>query len=575
MNILNLIGVSLLSCNLVSFSLFKTNESKFCEMDNGDFSLNGNGSITDELSKYKIDKFDYLTGVKGDTPLTIAEADDSLYIYLFNNNGYLDFDTVSFGYYNGDLKDFNYNNLEYTEKSLTLVSFDETHKFGKFLINDVAPNKTSDHVYLIREVYNFANKQSTNFIQGIGMVYQYDHETDLVKVTTEETIRITNKLVSYELYPSNSIVNGKERVHQRNYVAFSTERKIEDLIQVKLKYDGFYYSGYTNIPLNFSGSKWDGTEAFKNYAQALSGYDINKQMDKSYPYIETDKFENKVVDVNKNKINVNVNYDNFWFWQKDYNGSFTYDCIEKTTDLDTTKIINQDILNYDYIVTFDSHEVDVLSFFNEHGFFNNKLSSVGNLFVGISANNVVSINSAKQIIASMNESDKNELKNYYGLDSSATDEDIINKAIELNEFDADYTLLYNREFNSSDVNKLLSDKTLYFSKNKLLEVENLSLLEFTYMVDNLPVRAIVVDSYNDVKGGNQIGDNTVNGQSPIEEFFQDAVEWLSDLSNPLVQFVNIILILIVILVVIKIITMFVNLFKKDRINKIKGKRYKE
>ena len=147
MNFVSLIGCSLLiSCLAIpSFSL-SNNSNNFIELANGDFSLKDVGSVTDELSRFGYDLTDYELGLKGDTPFTILENGESVYLYIFNSNGFLDFNKISFGYYEGDLKNFSYDSLSYVEKDINLVSFDKNHQFGKFLINDIAPNLYSDHV---------------------------------------------------------------------------------------------------------------------------------------------------------------------------------------------------------------------------------------------------------------------------------------------------------------------------------------------------------------------------------------------------------------------------------------------
>ena len=188
--------------------------SPFIQLENGDFALKDRGSVTDELTRYGIDVIDYQMGLKGNSSLMVAESDYGVYLYIFNENGFLDYDKCSFGYYSGDLINFNYDSLQYYEKDITLVSFDETHKIGKFMINDIASDISTDHIYLIREIYQESNKSESEFVQGIGLVYQYDSETSLSKVTSEETIKVTNKLVGYEVYPYKE--GDVDKVYQRN-----------------------------------------------------------------------------------------------------------------------------------------------------------------------------------------------------------------------------------------------------------------------------------------------------------------------------------------------------------------------
>lgn len=559
MNFISLIGCSLLISSLAvpSFSL-SNNSNNFIELANGDFSLKDVGSVTDELSRFGYDLTDYELGLKGDTPFTILENGESVYLYIFNSNGFLDFNKISFGYYEGDLKNFSYDSLSYVEKDINLVSFDKNHQFGKFLINDIAPNLYSDHVYLVREIYQEENKENSEFIQGIGLIYQYNSKNSEIKIINEETINVTNKLVAYEVYPYNESLNSVEKIYQRNYVAFSTDKKMDDLLKVKLKYNGYYYGGYTDIALDFTHFTQQGDIMFYNFADKLENKDVRNHILEDWYYNEFNRFEDKVVDIEDEYVSVNFTIDNGWWNMDKVSSNFTYNTIEKTTELDPELVINEDIFNYDYVVTFDAHPVDVFATTSSSNswIFWEEINSSSNIFVGVTCPEFQT-HVLYESYLKWTEDEKNQFKEIIGLSSSNTDEDVYQQLVD-NGYG--YSTYNSNTYLTKDIlNNLVSNDIIEFSNNAMLEVEDLTLLQFTYVVNNEVKEAIVIDTYTDSSGGNQFQDNN----APIINGWNNFIDSVGDFfTNGFGQAITIIVALIVIIMLIKLIISIIKLFKK-------------
>lgn len=559
MNFFSLIGCSLLISSLAvpSFSL-SNNSNNFIELANGDFSLKDVGSVTEELTRFGYDLSDYELGLKGDTPFTILENGENVYLYIFKSNGFLDFNKISFGYYEGDLKNFSYDSLSYVEKDINLVSFDKNHQFGKFLINDIAPNLYSDHVYLVREIYQEENKENSEFIQGIGLIYQYNSKNSEIKIINEETINVTNKLVAYEVYPYNESLNSVEKIYQRNYVAFSTDKKMDDLLKVKLKYNGYYYGGYTDIALDFTHFTQQGDIMFYNFADKLENKDVRNHILEDWYYNEFNRFEDKVVDIEDEYVSVNFTIDNGWWNMDKVNSNFTYNTIEKTTELDPELVINEDIFNYDYVVTFDSHPVDVFATTSSSNswIFWEEINSSSNIFVGVTCPEF-QMHVLYDSYLKWPEDEKNQFKEMIGLSSSSTDEDVYQQLVD-NGYG--YSTYNSNTYLTKDIlNNLDSNDIIEFSNNAMLEVENLTLLQFTYVVNNEVKEAIVIDTYTDSSGGNQFQDN----DAPIINGWNNFIDSVGDFfTNGFGQAITIIVALIVIIMLIKFIISIIKLFKK-------------
>lgn len=193
---------------LLSLSIFcikvSANDDVYISMKNGDFSISGFGSVTEELNSYGIDVFSYQLGVKENKALMMSEGDRNIYIYIYDKNGYSDYDKVSLSSYYGDSAKrptINSKDLEWQEFDIMLVSYDSTKHLQKYLVKELSFLNDTYHSIYVREIYNQSKRDQISFVFGVGFVYQYNPNTKQSKVDTEEIIRVTNKKVAYELYP--------------------------------------------------------------------------------------------------------------------------------------------------------------------------------------------------------------------------------------------------------------------------------------------------------------------------------------------------------------------------------------
>ena len=204
-------------------------DSNFVKMANGDYSVLGTGSVTEELISYGIDTFSYQLGAKENKALMMAEGDRNIYLYIYDKTAYKNYDRVSISSYYGDAAKrptLESNNLKWEEMNIELVSYDSTSKLQKYLIEDLSFLEDTYHSIYVREIYNCENRKDKSFIFSVGFIYQYNPVTRQSKIDTEEIIRVTDKKVAYEIYPQNQ--GTFDYIWQRNYVAFSTDKKMED-----------------------------------------------------------------------------------------------------------------------------------------------------------------------------------------------------------------------------------------------------------------------------------------------------------------------------------------------------------
>ncbi len=455
------------------------NDDVYISMKNGDFSISGFGSVTEELNSYGIDTFSYQLGIKEDKALMMSEGDRNIYIYIYNKNGYSDYDKVSLSSYYGDSSKrptLNSKDLQWQEFDIMLVSYDSTKRIQKYLIKELSFLNDSYHSIYVREIYNHSKRDQISYVFGIGFVYQYNPNTKQSKVDTEEIIRVTNKKVAYEIYPQ---VDGDiDYIWQRNYVAFSTDKKMDDLFEVKLKFNGYDYSAYTDIELNFYSNMFDLKLGVQDFSKALTNKNVIAHVDKNRFFEKGKIYKDKQISIKNEEIN--LSYSNGFWWSKK-TGNWNYRTIEKTSTLKENNVSLSDtsILNYDYVLSFDNRKVDCLSFVTSHFkvvWTENK--SVGGILVGVR--------------------------------DKKTDNDI-------NYFEA-WNPFSAPSFKKESITKQVIQDNTKITDNQMLEVEDLTLLEFHYMDNGEVKHAIAVDSYNDSLGGGQFTDNST--KTPLDNFFK-------------------------------------------------------
>jgi len=435
-----------------SFSVATAAETGFVEMENGDYSFNGIGSVTQELTDYGFDLFYYQFGFLENKALMMAESEDgAIYLYVYNKDGYLGYDTVSISTYFGPMGDFNRETVSYVEQPLSLVSFDSTLMLSKYEVMGLTYIPDTDHVIIVREIYNAENRSDDDFIFAVGFMYQYNAITHQSKVTTEEMVVVTDKMVAYQLYPQAD-ENEIDSIYQRNYVAFSTDKEMDDLLEVKLKFDGFEYAAYTDIPLEHSASWFSGHAFTQEFATKLQNKDIYAHILPSMAYAGGRQYTDEQKTITKQ--NIALEYENGTWWGHT-SGSWTFNTIMSTDELEATS--SKDVSDYEWVVSFDNRIVGCSTFMFNNPFIG-LYRSEGNIMVGTDPAND---------IAYLNQSAYND---------------------------------------STEAMQAKLDE--YFTPanraNMMLEVEDLTLLEFRFIDNGTEKTAIAVDTYTDTSGGHQI-----------------------------------------------------------------------
>ncbi len=576
-------------------TLNATNFSEFTQLSNGDYSLGGRfGSITDELASYDIDILDYQMGFYGDSTLMAAPDDENnFYIYIYESEGFqVDYDKVSIGYYEGELSSWDYSNLTYLEFDLTLVAFDETGHIFKYHIDSFTVSSNTDYVVLVRQIYQYSNRESIEFIRGVGLIYQFDYESQKSKCTTEETVVVTDKLVGYSWYSwfdsertADDYVagwngsNSAEGAVQRNWVAFSTDYEIEDLQSVRLKYDGYTYASEVNVDFSASYSYW-GTDATQyGFYSYLQNKDlINYTNKNSLTILEEFNDLDKTITPETYSFSYDLSsmWSSLWFWTWDNETeSHSYDLIARTSTLSAEKdgIIDTSIYDYDWVVTFDNRFV-YCAFIGQGDTFGG--SSVSDLYVGAEV-------LYGYLNYETNEFDTCEIignrdlfsyfhHSFYDVLTLWND----NSYITGNNYFND-TFLYSEDpftspYCDTDDHQVYWSQFLTYadSVNAPLQVEDLTILELTWKEDGEIKFAIAVDGYTNSSGGIQFDQQTSTSTTigeQIAEWFNDIVdtigEWIEDIIPDWVVWILYGLIVIVILwVVFKVLGLIISLFKK-------------
>lgn len=498
--------------------LYKNNSStiRYEVMENGDYSLLGYGSVTDELEKsgkFVID--DYKLGKKNNNQLLlVSESSENMYLYAYfiNPDDLFRYDKVSMKIWEaGDgetLADYNDDvDGSWVDLNITPVSFDETKTLVKYKIEDLYVNNDLDHMYIFREIYDDSNKNNYDYVLKAGLIYNYSSQRDFISVSSEETVSIKNKLVGYQIMPFTTS-DDKQKLYQRSFVGFSIDdtpagESIEDLIDVTLSYKANYFGGYTDIPLNYNA---EGTLGFwwnlaYDFDSAVGQINLYNHMDKSILYKEYSENVVKTISHDPLKITYHENDNSGWFgsrWnQVDFTNSgddLTYDAIESIDNIDEEILSrNNDLSNCDWFVSFDNREIGCGTFMDhfDSGFYGYE-RSVGNLFVGVTP---------------------------------------VNTGIA-------YTDDYDITFEMASSEFTFGDSSNDY-ENMLLFAKDVTVLNLTYKNDiGLERNVLAVDTYSDSVGQVDIKDDTTS--SDWDEFVNNIGNWFANIGSGINNYWNVI-----------------------------------
>ena len=305
------------------------------EMANGDYSLNGIGSVSQELKDYGIDVIAYNAGLATSSrPLMINESEDGVYIYTYDIQARLSFDKISFSFDTG-INDSGYTDItldpDFKNYDIQLVSTSSTHKLSKWKILGYTPNLTTSHAYYSRQLFDSSNADKSEGIFPAVMTYQYNASTKEFKCDLQESVTITNKAVAWQLLPFQQPNTGEPCIHQIHYVAFNTslDDKMDYISKIELEYNAEYVGG--TLYKKAEGNNDDTT---------LNGI-TNYNFLNNFSYKTTKPYNNnQTVKVQIEPETNTYEYSSgFWFWRQDSQWIIdtitTYDdLISKNPDVD-------------------------------------------------------------------------------------------------------------------------------------------------------------------------------------------------------------------------------------------------
>lgn len=308
--------------------------STFEEMKNGDYSVKGKGSVTDELTSYGVDTFNYSLGVKDSTILTVSESNNCVYVYLYSKIKSIDYDKISLCAYSTNVID-----RIFTEYEMFCVSYNVNKTLSKYEIINLDPSE-SYHSYTVREAYVNSNKGDMNYIIGSSCSVAFNPDNKKSTTVREDCVNVTNKVVAYELALPDEH-NDQSTVYQSNYCAFSIDRNIEDITKVNVGYYSQKFGGVTNI-----STKWGDDHVFPY----LVNQDLFYKFDSNNRKVGSKEYHNEVIGSKEQEIIIYKPGDIFkWF-----SSSFDTSTIKKISDIDLSKFSgSESIDSFQYLLRFD------------------------------------------------------------------------------------------------------------------------------------------------------------------------------------------------------------------------------
>lgn len=299
----------------------------FQKMDNGDFSVKGYGSVTEELQKNEISIED-----SGEAKFKMFAENleqDRCYVYIFDNVMSKDWEYISLSIGKDETGEFSNNFKSYP---ITKVSYNEENKHVKYLINNLKPSSSSleTHYYTLREFV----KNDGKSVMKIASTYESIMGEDGLRysqTSIERSVVISDKTTGYVLIDS-SITGNKNTIDY--YIAFNTPKELGDLgdlIEAVISYDYFEFTCITNIG-------W-------KIGEVLSHFQKNyKQFESCY----SDGVEKKTEETNK-IIAVEKKFDSYIYYKGFSKRSFSFPTIGKASEAQNVKDFVKD---YDWIVHF-------------------------------------------------------------------------------------------------------------------------------------------------------------------------------------------------------------------------------
>lgn len=443
-----------------------SSDDVFYQLKNGDYSKEGYGSVTSELEDYGIENLNlYNAGlVTQSCGLMFSETEENVYFYTYDTNARTNYNQISIAF---DVSVSGSVDLElnpdFRVYNIELVSRSSNFYLCKWKINGFTPNLDSNHIYYARELFS-----DNNDILPCVMTYQYDAVNKLSVCQYKTYVDITSKKVAWQNIPgaSDSDINTFTQYH---YVVFSTsiDDVMDNLAKIELEYKAYKFGGLSTLRASESSfgvpvsSVNDVTNA--NYINAF-----NKSGDQySQEYLNNGDYIKKTIEP---ETIVHDYTSTVWF-QK-YNYEWEFKTIDKVSNLDGDLWSNSEINQYTWFVNFASNEVGF-------GLINHMSGTIAT--------------QADDSRYFFGQNDPYKLtRNGWGNNYNSAD-----------------------EFVSAELQNLLNEEQMP------VNVEDLSILRLWYEEDGAIKEAIVVDTYTDSNGTDNIWDPSVT----------DFATWLSNIKN--------------------------------------------
>lgn len=444
-----------------------TNPAGFYLMKNGDYSLGGKGSVSEELEQYDLD-FASIVDRKHWSVLAFAESSGKVFIYISAPYSTKEptlptFDTISACVASNNEDKF------FKNYTLNLSSYDASMTYFKYFVkglNAISGNRT----YSAREIFTASKKSDPSTVYPLSASFSYDGSTGKTVLLTDDYLDINKKSVAYELIPINTDFVPCS-FQQVNYCLFSftDNSKLDKINKIACSYNYHYFAGQTSISADGQSTIYEtGYDRFNNV-------DLEKNIkDANTLYLASPTYSEDYSEVSAETITLNqydpIKYvDGSFNWLSFIKPSSTIDLstIVDISKSDVTNWSDSNVMNYQYCLRFKSNKFQTAYKYGDRYYQNaNPLMGIaggwvykatGDYFLGFPAS---------------------WRSGYY---SSA-----IQTAVE---------------------NKGALNGSVYVPQEDYspVQIEDFSLLQFWYSdVTGEPKTAIIIDAYNDTAGGHQI-----------------------------------------------------------------------
>lgn len=258
--------LSFISLNNFNFSYAEENYSNVLEDLQKDETFN--------VEDYPLVESDYSLKL-----ITIAESkDNELFLYIYQPSADL---------YNIKATSINMSIEENLMYDLTLINNEGV--FYKYKINDYSVEIKETRIYEIVSIFRpfderFDEPVEGNIVNevsyGIGKKYiisTTDNENIFLSYDIE-TIKVEQKYIGFVRYETGANFWGTSDSIDSHFIAFSTDRKIDKLLEVNVYYE------FQSVHYQENGNEYQFGEIEKNYSKVREGQSVSYKSDKGFWY---------------------------------------------------------------------------------------------------------------------------------------------------------------------------------------------------------------------------------------------------------------------------------------------------